>query len=282
MAKPFDATLKHLVEGYPEDWLRLLRMPVAGPVEIVSTDLSTITTEADSGIRIGGRRPYLLHTELQSSYEVNLGQRVHRYNTLLDYRHDLPVRSVVFLLRPEADGPAITGKYVRSLHTRRYLTFRYNVVRVWELEPEQFLQGLGTLPLVPLAGVHAGTLPELVQEMGTRLQRQVSSEEAASLWTATYVLMGLRYAPEFVGRLLAGVRDMKESLTYQAIVEEGRAEGRAEGLRQGLLVLGTRRFGLPNEAIRNAINAQTDPERLERWTERLLDVESWDDLGIGS
>jgi len=41
------------------------------------------------------------------------------------------------------------------------------------------------------------------------------------LWTATYVLMGLKYPSAFTEQLLRGVRQMKESVTYQAILAEG-------------------------------------------------------------
>ncbi len=41
--------------------------------------------------------------------------------------------------------------------------------------------------------------------------------------------MGLRYAPSLARQLLQGVRNMRESATYQAILEEGEAIGEARG-----------------------------------------------------
>jgi hypothetical protein len=38
--------------------------------------------------------------------------------------------------------------------------------------------------------------------------------------------MGLRYPTELITRLLEGVQTMKESTTYQAILQEGRIEGK--------------------------------------------------------
>jgi hypothetical protein len=51
---------------------------------------------------------------------------------LLKARHGLPVRSVVVLLRREADGPEMTGT-VRHLlpDGRHYLEFRCEALRVW-------------------------------------------------------------------------------------------------------------------------------------------------------
>jgi predicted transposase YdaD len=79
---------------------------------------------------------------------------------------------------------------------------------------------------------------------------------------------------------------MRESVTYQAILEEGRAEGRAEGEVEGrltearriLLGLGTKRFGAPSSEVRDAVQGVTSLERVEHLMERLLDVESWEEL----
>jgi hypothetical protein len=70
---------------------------------------------------------------------------------------------------------------------------------------------------------------------------------------------------------------MRESDTYQAILDEGREEG-LNALRRALLRLGRKRFGEPDEETRQAICAIRDPDRLEELSERLLDVSTWDEL----
>ena len=71
---------------------------------------------------------------------------------------------------------------------------------------------------------------------------------------------------------------MHESSTYQAIIEEGRTKGLIEGLQGTLLRLGRIRFGRPTKATTTALNGITDPDRLQRMTERLLTVTSWREL----
>lgn len=79
---------------------------------------------------------------------------------------------------------------------------------------------------------------------------------------------------------------MRDSTTYQAILEEGEAagqvqgreEGRAAEARNALLYLGTRRFGPPAAATEQAFSAVHDPDLLDSWLRRILDAESWDDL----
>lgn len=71
---------------------------------------------------------------------------------------------------------------------------------------------------------------------------------------------------------------MKESVTYQAIIEEGEAKGRVEEARRLLLRQGRIRFGSPDSSSEAALAALTDLDRLERLSEQLLQVSSWKEL----
>ncbi len=83
---------------------------------------------------------------------------------------------------------------------------------------------------------------------------------------------------------------MRESVTYQAILEEGREEGLARGREEGLArgravearalltLLGEQKFGPPDARVQAALNVIGDPERLEALARRLLGASSWDDL----
>src|SRR5581483_1745873 len=131
MAKPFDATLKSLLEASPRDWPALAGYPAAA-AEVIDADVSTISGAADKVLRIPGPPPWLMHLEFQTGPDRSLPRRVHGYNALLEDRHDLPVRSAVILLRPQADLANLTGVYERQFAEEApYLTFRYQVIRVW-------------------------------------------------------------------------------------------------------------------------------------------------------
>ena len=297
MNKRFDAILKHLPEDYPEDWARFAG--VNAPVTVIDADVSTVTAAADKVLRVEGLDPWILHLEFQASHDATLGRRLLHYNVLLGVRHTLPVRSLVILLRPEADGKDLTGRVNWRLpHLKPYLEFEYEVVRLWQLPPEAVLEGgIGTFPLAPLTKVARPELPRLIREMAQRIDREAKLPAAESLWTATYVLLGLEYEQEFASQLLRGVRAMKESVTYQAILQEGREEGREEGLVQGrvqgreegreegrsesrqiLLALGTVRFGKPSPKIRRAVARIADPETLKRLAVRVLSARNWTEL----
>jgi predicted transposase YdaD len=77
---------------------------------------------------------------------------------------------------------------------------------------------------------------------------------------------------------LQGVVTMKESVTYQAILEEGKAEGKAEQTRKILLLLGRDQFGEPSASVQAAVDALADVTRLEELTVRLKHAASWQEL----
>jgi predicted transposase YdaD len=284
MTQDYDPTLKALVETEPESWLPVVDRPLA-PVTVEDADLATLVSGAvDKVLRVHADPPYLVHLDFQAGHDsARLPPRLRLYNTVLDYRHDLPVLSVAVLLHPEADSRQLTGRVERALEGERPHAFLgYKVVRVWRLPVERLLAGgLGTLPLAPISNVRPEELPRVVQRMQERLRREERAR-VADLWAATHVLLGLRYEEEFIRLLLQGVIGMKESVTYQAIVAEGLAEGRALGAveeaQKALLLAGRKPFGEPDEATSAAIHSIHDLPRLEQMIARLFEVRSWQEL----
>jgi predicted transposase YdaD len=293
MSKPYDAALKAMLEVAPADWPRLAGFPVE-QAEVIDADVSTVTAATDKVIRLHGPAEGIMHFDFQAGPDATLPRRVHGYNALLEDRHELPVHSVVVLLRPEAQLRSITGVYERFFPGERepYLVFRYQLIRVWELPAEQLLAGgLGTLSLAPLGAVTQAELPGMIERMKVKLAAPRYRQVAGRLWTATKVLLGLRYERAFIEQLLRGVHGMKESVTYQAIVEEGVQKGLAQGLEKGLekgrleqtrhllLLLGKQHFGRPASAkVRAQLETVPSLEILENLSGRLLQVRSWDEL----
>jgi predicted transposase YdaD len=162
--------------------------------------------------------------------------------------------------------------------------YNYRVVGLWQDDPELYLtRALGLVPLAPLAAVSEPELAGLVQRMRARID-PVPSPLAAKLWTATFLLMGLRYPDELVASLFEGVQTMHQSTTYQRILREGRNEGRLTEERRFLRRLGTHRFGEPDPAVAATLDGIQDVDRLEALGERVLlpNLNGWQDLLEGS
>src|SRR3712207_2385655 len=57
MAKPYDASLKHLVDSRPTDWLELAGLPRGQSARMVDADLSAVTAAADKVVLVEGDAP---------------------------------------------------------------------------------------------------------------------------------------------------------------------------------------------------------------------------------
>jgi predicted transposase YdaD len=276
MPGPIDDTLKHLTELSPQDWVVRGGWPAA-PVSLIDADIATVTGATDKVIRVERSPDWLLAVDFQAGHDtVAKLPDLLLYNSALFKRHRLRVRSLLVLLHRGADSPQLTGFYERGFPDEPFdVALRYRIVRVWEVPPEQWLAGgLGLVPLAPLGDVREEKLPALIAQMKDRLRRDVPPSQAAELWSATYILMGLRYERALVQALLQGVVTMKESVTYQAILEEGEVKE----ARKLLLLLGRDQFGEPSAEVQTALDALTDVSRLEELTLRLKHVSSWQEL----
>lgn len=287
MTQPFDVTLKHILQSHPHDCLRLVGLPTSAAIEVIDADLATVMAEADKVFHIKDRRPWLMHFAFQVNYDAALPDRLLRYNVLLKNRHDLPVRSVVMLLRPKADGPAMSGIVRHAIDDERYLEFNYRVFRLWQQPVEELLAGgIGTLPLAPLAAVAKPQLPAVIRRVKQRVSTETTPGDEALFWTTMYVLMGLHYDEALTGELLGGMRAMEESVTYQAIIRKGKVEGKIEGKAEGeiaeaqriLLLMAVDAFGEPDAATRTAIHRIEDRERLEALIRSVPTAGSWQEL----
>ncbi len=303
-SKPFDTTLRELVRADPAAWLSLAGWPSSAPVTVLDSNVSAVQAEVDAALLVEGPVPWVLHLEFQTSFDEHLPRRLDHYNHLLDYEHDRIVMSVAVLLRPAADGPGMTGVLERlGPNATPYRRFTYSIVRLWQRALEELLEGpLALVPLAPIVPLFEPSTDEdsrlrrtadVVQRIAERVRSEATAEEQPLLWTETYFVLGLRYPRDVAGRLLRGVRAMRDSLTYQAVLEEGRAEGEARGRAEGraegesrgrveearrlLRQLGEHRFGAPDSSTLATIDSLGDVDRIERATLRLLEAASWED-----
>jgi hypothetical protein len=279
MPGPIDDALKHLTELSPQDWVVRGGWPAAAAA-LIDADIGTISGAADKAIRVSSTPDWLLAIDFQSGHDslAKLPDLL-LYNSALFKRHGLPVRTLLVLLHRGADSRKLTGLYERGFPGEPFdAALRYRVLRVWEVPAAAWLSGgLGLVPLAPLGSVQKADLPAVVAQMKQRFDREAPSQ-AKELWSAAYILMGLRYERAMVQSLLRGVVNMKESVTYQAILEEGEAIGKAEEARKMLLLQGREQFGEPSAKIVALLDAVTDLGRLEALAIRLLHVKNWAEL----
>lgn len=65
--KPFDPTLKAMVEVGPIDWT-VFAGERAAPTRIIDADIATVSGAADKVLRVEATLPYLLHLEFTAGH----------------------------------------------------------------------------------------------------------------------------------------------------------------------------------------------------------------------
>ena len=71
---------------------------------------------------------------------------------------------------------------------------------------------------------------------------------------------------------------MKESTTYQMIVEEGLERGRLQEAVRALFLVGTPRLGEPEPSVRERIEKESSLQQVEEWLPGVAHIESWSEL----
>jgi hypothetical protein len=271
MPKPFDATLKDLIGEYPADWLAHLGIPITSPPEVLSADLSTVTAAADTLIRVGDR---VVHIDVESGPDDSLARRMLLYNVLAHHHSGLPVHTVAVLLRSNARRANLSDRLEYEC-----LSFRFEVLKVWEVAAEEFLRsGSGLLPLAVLGKPPGGrtrkqVLPAQIETIIDLVERG-DDAQGKNLLTATYILAGIHNDPLAVRNVFNKAIAMRESGTYQLILEEGAVEH----TRELILRLGRKQLGEPADKHVAKLQGIQDLDRLDRIAEKVLTAKNWDSL----
>jgi len=271
MPKQFDAALKDLICSHPVDWLTQFGVPITEPPEVLSADLSAVTAAADTLLRVG---QLVVHIDVESGPDESLAERMLLYNVLARHHTKLPVRTIAVLLRSNAQRANLSDEV-----NYEGLSFKFQIVRVWELPADDFLNaGVGLMPLAVLGKPSAGksreqAFPEHLERIADRVEREMSSE-AANIMTAMYVLAGMHHDKSFLKQVFNKVLSMRESSTYQLILEEGAIEH----TRELILKLGQKQMGKPTEKQAAKLQGIEDLERLDRIALKAPTAKSWDSL----
>lgn len=283
MPHAFDAALKDLAREHPRAFLAAFDRPPTEPVQLLNIDLSTVTTSADLVVGLGEPVREIVHLDFQSSAAADKHAAVLVYNALLFRHYQVPVHSIVVLLRPQAAHANLTGTVSYAARPERgRMEFSYEIVRLWERPAEELLAGdLGTAPLAMLGKLPEGVpvpdgLAAVAQHLIERLDREASPEQAKKALTSAFVLTGLRVRRDMARRVFRGVRgmDLRDSDTYLAILDEGSERQ----IKKDILRLGQKRLGTADEPVKARLNALTDMDHLERIFDRLLEASSWQEL----
>jgi len=279
----FDNICKFLAETYSTDmasWLLGEPIPLT---QVQPQELAVEPIRADSLILLEAEG-LLLHLEFQTKADPQIPFRMLDYWVRGKRRFpDKKIRQFVIYLK-ETSSDVVFQQEFQDESTYH----RFEVIRLWEQPVTKFLEFTGMLPFAIL--VSEGNKEQLLQDIAQKIDEIPEQKTRQVIGAATYVLAGLVLDKNIIKQILR--RDiMRESVTYQEILEEGRLEGEVKGRkegeikgrRQGLLTiilrLLTRKFGNLPPKLHTRI-ARLQIPRLESLAEAILDFENVADLEL--
>jgi predicted transposase/invertase (TIGR01784 family) len=222
----FDSTCRRLAEQFPQDFAHWLLGKSVNLTILEPTELSLEPIRADSLILLAGTGE-ILHIEFQVDPKKDMAMRLADYRLRI-YRKfpSHTIHQVVIYLRETT-----SAKVYQNYFEIAGMYAEHEIIRIWEV-PVTILQSYsGLLPFAVLGQTAdpEQTLRDAVRAIGT-LPTEQQQHEAMG---AAYILSGLKLEAQQIAKIIR--RDiMQESVTYQALLEEGRREGIQEGIQEGL------------------------------------------------
>jgi len=275
----FDNICKFLAETYSSDIASWLLGESISLTQVQPQELAVEPIRADSLILLEAEG-LLLHLEFQTKADPQIPFRMLDYWVRGKRRFpDKKIRQFVIYLRETSSNLVLQQEFQDDSTYHRF-----EVIRLWEQPVTNFLEYVGMLPFAILVG--QGDKERLLQGIAEKIDRIDDLNTRETISAATYVLAGMVLEENIIKQILR--RDiMQESVTYQAILREGRQEGLKEGeiigRKQGLLTIIlkqlTRKFGTLPPKLHTRI-ARLQIPRLESLAEAILDFESVADLEL--
>ena len=186
--------------------------------------------------------------------------------------------------RPPA-GRRDSGIYEYGNPQRGGGWFKYNVIRVYDLEGEAFLAAaaVGLLPFTALMKPPADMTTEAWVEkcVQTTHQASVDQETRGTLLFALSLFGSLVHPPELFQKLISEAI-MQESPFYERVMQRGIQQGIEQGAtrakREAVLKLLEHRFGSVSQPIANHITELRHISQLDALFEKVMQAKTLDDI----
>ena len=269
----FDEIFKYIVGNSPRALAALvLNMPGVEVGESVSTEHLTVQTHHSDmafHIYLPGGGEAILHIEAQTddSTRKPMHLRMLHYSSSLALKYEKNVYSAVLYFRPPA-GRNDPGVYRHGNEQLGGVSFRYKVIRMYDLEGKDFLdpEAVGLLPFTALMKHPEDMTPEAWVEkcIETTLAADVDSNEQSTLLFALSLFGSIAHPNEFFeDPKLEAI--MQESPFYESVMQRGERRGARQTSIESTMNVFTHRF--PNadaNALKDMLEAIDDLDRLKQ------------------
>lgn len=140
LPQEYDTTLKSL---FGEEAAKIVPMLVPGTQWIdeknIELDRSTLKADLVYNVIVEGI-PAIMNTELQTDIKTNIVVRLLQYHVLILAKHKKPVFSVLLLPFKAYFSPELESPFEERCGDNVLLTFRYEVVKLWERDADMYVR----------------------------------------------------------------------------------------------------------------------------------------------
>jgi hypothetical protein len=226
-----------------------------------------------------------VHIRIQKVYQPDLDRHLFDVSRKFERKHGKMPMVAVFLMRPPAEGPGMTGRFEERDATGQVTrTFTYTIHRAWEMTAEEVTRGPGTMLLAPLTKGAREGMPEVVRLVKEGLERnRADAQTREMVWLAVYWAIGfncdLDEAHRLVGDVLPLIHSAEHYLNakghaFLKAYSSAQQEGRRQAGRDLVLRQATRRFG-PDANATATIASIAEPDDLDALAQRVLAAADW-------
>lgn len=232
----FDSTIKVLADRNAADYVRWLLGPSYQLIKTEGTELPATKRFADTVYHVKGEEdnPFIFHIEFQGQKsEKPMNFRMLEYNVRLLEKHKNPVCGIVIYLVKGADaGDNGIFRSICPIDDEEVLTFRYNIVKLWEVDGNKLLREkmLGVYPLLGLTTLDEPekAFRQIVSEIRQIPDRTLSLD----MLFGFQLLSTLAHSRDLLDALIRR-EEIMESPLYREIYQEGMQEGFVKGIVEG-------------------------------------------------
>ena len=214
-------------------------------LEPISGSLPSTEHRADFLARVIGDKDFIAHIEFQTEHDPNMPMRMLSYYARILHTHKLPVYPIVVYLRQR--DARIESTYNSSIGGRDVIAFKYEVVKIWELESAKVFENrlYGLYPLTPL--MTDSDLAGCFHEVEIAIKDKKMDVDS---YTCARIFAELKY-PDKVVKTVIKDKLLKQSTFYKETLDEGMSVGRESGVRSVLAA----RFGLVSDRLSGRIHS---------------------------
>ncbi len=223
----YDNICKYIADQYPREIANWLIGEPLDSVELEPKELSLDPIRTDYLV-LRQTEKIVLHAEFQTAPKDDLPFRMLDYRVRVYRRYPEKNMKQVIIYLKKSNSNLVEQDYFNLENT----THKFKVIRLWEQPTNPFLENPGLLPFAILT--QEENKLDLLREIAQKVESIPQEKDQTNIANSAAILAGLVLKKDQIFSLLRS-DIMKESVVYQAILNEGREQGKFEGKKEGRL-----------------------------------------------